>query len=123
MITLDVQGAFDATLRKRLMLRMLEQGWPRNLVRFVGSFTEERRARVRLEDTVTEVQKIDYGLPQGLPASPILFMLYIADIFLEDKIHRFGYADDISVLRTGRTLDENVKQLGRDLTQILSWGI
>jgi len=105
------------------MLRMLEQGWPRNLVRFVGSFTEERRARIRLEDTVTEVQKISCGLPQGSPASPILFLLYIADIFLEDKIHRYEYADDICVLRTGRTLDENTKQLSQDLTQILRWGI
>ncbi|KAJ2900039.1 RNA-directed DNA polymerase from transposon X-element [Zalerion maritima] len=122
MMTLDVQGAFDATLRKRLMLRMLQQGWPTNLVRFVGSFMEERRARIRLEDTVTETQKISCGLPQGSPASPILFLLYIADIFLEDKIHRFGYADDVCVLRTGRSLEDNAEKLGQDLTQILSWG-
>lgn len=122
MMTLDVQGAFDATLRKRLMLRMRLQGWPANLVRFVGSFMEERRVRIRLEDMTTETQRITCGLPQGSPASPVLFLLYIADIFLEDPIHRFGYADDICVLRTGGTLDENAKQLSQDLTQILGWG-
>lgn len=37
MMTLDVQGAFDAVLRRRLIIRMLQQGWPRNLVKFVGS--------------------------------------------------------------------------------------
>lgn len=122
MMTLDVQGAFDAALRKRLMLRMLQQGWPTNLVRFVGSFMEERRARIRLEDTVTEEQLISSGLPQGSPASLVLFLLYIADIFLEDKVCRFGYADDVCVLRTGRTLEENATQLGQDLSQILCWG-
>jgi hypothetical protein len=28
MITMDVQGAFDALLTQRLLARMTEQGWP-----------------------------------------------------------------------------------------------
>ena len=38
MITLDVQGAFDAVLHKRLLHRMRNQGWPRLLCRWVESF-------------------------------------------------------------------------------------
>ncbi|KAF4417974.1 RNA-directed DNA polymerase from transposon X-element [Fusarium acutatum] len=122
MMTLDVQGAFDAVLRRRLMIRMLQQGWPRNLIKFVGSFMEHRQARVRLEDTVTETKEIKCGSSQGSPLSPILFILYIADIFLQDTEHRFGYADDICVLRTGQSLEENAEKLGEDLGQILGWG-
>jgi hypothetical protein len=48
--------------------------------------------------------------------------LYIADILLEDMIHRFGYADDICVYRTGRSLEENTKRLSKGLNQILDWG-
>ena len=83
---------------------------------------EDRQARVRLEDTVTKTKNIKCGSPQGSPLSPILFILYIADIFLQDTEHRFGYADDICVLRTGRSLEEIVEKLGEDLSQILGWG-
>ena len=103
-LTADVMGAFDAALRKRLMLRMRQQGWPSHLVRFIGSFMEERQVRIRLEDVITTPQRIQCGLPQGSPASPVLFLLYIADILLEDTKYRFGYADDICLYRTGKSL-------------------
>ncbi len=56
MVTLDVQGAFDSVLRRRLIQRMLEQGWARNLVQFVDSFMEDRQAQVQFEDATTEIQ-------------------------------------------------------------------
>jgi hypothetical protein len=32
MFTLDVQGAFDALLKRRLLRRITEQGWPLSLL-------------------------------------------------------------------------------------------
>ena len=48
MITLDVQGAFDALLRNRLLIRMAAQGWPDALLRLIYNFLSNRRYRVRL---------------------------------------------------------------------------
>ncbi|KAG0157694.1 hypothetical protein PDIDSM_4879 [Penicillium digitatum] len=47
------QGAFDALLRRRLLKRMGEQGWPRELLLLVDSFLTGRKARVRLEGSTT----------------------------------------------------------------------
>ena len=44
MLTLDVQGAFDAVLPGRLVLRLQGQGWPTNIVCWVASFTQGRTA-------------------------------------------------------------------------------
>ncbi|KAM5342922.1 hypothetical protein ACJ41O_013888 [Fusarium nematophilum] len=121
-MTLDIQGAYDSVLRKRLLLRLRDQGWPLKIIQFIGSFTDERQAYVRLENSTTDIFRTDCGLPQGSPISPILFLLYIADVFLQDTKHRFGYADDISVYRIGRTLEENATKLSKDLERILKWG-
>ena len=48
MLTLDVQGAFDAVLPGRLIERLREQGWPTNVVHWVASFTQDRTASLRL---------------------------------------------------------------------------
>ena len=41
LVTMDVQGAFDALLKRRLLKRMTEQGWPLPLLKLVDSFLSD----------------------------------------------------------------------------------
>ena len=63
MVTMDVQGAFDALLPRRLLKRMLEQGWPLPLLRLVGGFLTSRSIRVRLKKATTPAYLVRYGIP------------------------------------------------------------
>ncbi|KJZ70687.1 hypothetical protein HIM_09911 [Hirsutella minnesotensis 3608] len=104
---MDIQGAFDTILRNRLILRLQEQGWPPNLARWVGSFMQDRSARIRYQDIVTDSSPLQCGLPQGSPVSPMLFLLYTGPIYrLGNAQGRFGYADDTAILCVGNNLDE-----------------
>lgn len=60
-LTLCVQGAFDALLKQRLLQRLHQP------LRLVYSFISDRRVRVRLDETVTDPMAVDYGTPQGSP--------------------------------------------------------
>ena len=72
MVTLDVQGAFDALLKNRLLHRMAQQGWPQRTILFVNSFLTDRRVQVRLGQTTTPSYPVACGTPQGSPLSPVL---------------------------------------------------
>jgi ribonuclease HI len=122
MVTMDVQGAFDALLPRRLLQRMSEQGWPLPLLRLINSFLSDRKVRVRLEDTTTDFHSVGCGTPQGSPLSPVLYMLYLAELLLQDPALRFGYADDICLYRATRSLDSNVQLLATDIREIIAWG-
>lgn len=122
MATMDIQGAFDAALAKRFAVRLRQQGWASKMVEWVLSFTRGRKIRVRFEGTITDEEEISCGFPQGSPASPILYVLYVADLLLDDPDLRFGYADDLCLLRTSKSLDENVRLLAGDVRRILRWG-
>ncbi|KJZ69944.1 hypothetical protein HIM_10667 [Hirsutella minnesotensis 3608] len=123
LVTLDIQGAFDTVLCNRLVLRLREQGWPSNLARWVGSFMQDRSARIRYQDIVTDSSPLQCGLPQGSPVSPILFLLYTEPIYrLGNSKGRFGYADDTAILCVGDSLDETLAEASHHVRELLSWG-
>ncbi|KAG0155024.1 hypothetical protein PDIDSM_597 [Penicillium digitatum] len=76
LVTMDVQGAFDALLRRRLLKRMGEQGWPRELLLLVDSFLTGRKARVRLEGSTTP----EYNVVCGTPKAPHYHQLLAKDV-------------------------------------------
>ncbi|XP_044716517.1 reverse transcriptase (RNA-dependent DNA polymerase) domain-containing protein [Hirsutella rhossiliensis] len=105
---MDIQGAFDTVLRNRLLLRLREQGWPTNLVRW---------------DITTPTTPLTCGLPQGSPASPILFLLYTVPIYsIGEPNSRFGYADDVATLIRGRSLQETAARATRAAGELIQWG-
>lgn len=121
-VTMDVQGAFDAVLRRRLLRRMIRQGWPRPCIKLVESFLSDRQVRVRLEKETTPFYAVACGTPQGSPLSPVLYMLYLEELLQQDPTLRFGYADDILLYRASHSLDDNVAKLALDVQSILDWG-
>ena len=122
MVTLDVQGAFDALLKNRLLHRMVQQGWPQRALLFVDSFLTERRVQVRLGQVITPSYPVACGTPQGSPLSPVLYTLYLAELLSMDTERRFGYADDVCLYQASHSLDRNVELLAADLRQIRAWG-
>jgi hypothetical protein len=59
---------------------------------------------------------------QGSPLSPVLYMLYLAEILKKDPKLRFGYADNMCLYRASHTLEENVQLLAQDVQGIIQWG-
>ena len=80
----------------------------------------EISASVRMEGTLTEPQLLSYGVPQGSPISPVLFMLYLEPLLkLGDARTKFGYADDIAMLGTGYSESDITASLAKDIENAL----
>lgn len=119
---MDVQGAYDALLPRRLLLRLRRQGWPRRILLMVASFLSERRVRTRFEGTVTDPEPVHCGTPQGSPWSGLLYLLYLAELLSLDKRLSFGYADDLALVCIAKTLEESAAGLQRAIDRARAWG-
>ncbi|KAM4067487.1 reverse transcriptase (RNA-dependent DNA polymerase) [Hirsutella rhossiliensis] len=123
LVTMDIEGAFDTVLRNRLILRLRQQGWPSNVARWAGSFMHDRTACIRYQDVTTPSSPLQCGLPQGSPASPILFLLYTEPVYrLSSPKGRFGYADDTAILCVGNNLEETARKASRHVHELMEWG-
>jgi Reverse transcriptase (RNA-dependent DNA polymerase) len=86
---------------------------------------KERTVNVKIDRNIEEIKAINCGLLQGSPVSPILFMLYIQLLFnlglTRQRKRKFRYTDDICILVTGKTLEQNCTTLGQDYQELFTW--
>ena len=70
-----------------------------------------------------QTHKINTGIPQGSPLSPLFFVTYVACLHLEiptDKSFMFSYVDDFKITIAGEYYKDNVKVMKRAYEQVTS---
>ena len=115
-IFMDVKGAFDRVDQKKLTQILIDIGLSQNLVRWVESFLQERKAQLVIDGHECPIRDISAGLPQGSPVSPILFIVYIHVLLkrIEDELpqgQNISFVDDIGILAKGTSVEEVAEQL------------
>ncbi len=69
-----------------------------------------------------EKTRIEIGIPQGSPISPILFLIYIKDIFSDInnmQVRSPSYVDDIGLAASSESIEENCIMLERAAEKLL----
>ena len=85
-----------------LLLAKLEAyGLNNNAVSFMRSYLANRLQRCNINNSFSEWAKISAGVPQGSISGPLLFNIFVNDIFLFlKKFDLADYADDGSPRQT-----------------------
>jgi hypothetical protein len=80
-------------LTTRQSLRLPES--PLNRIR---SFLEDRQIRLSFDSQIEESREVETRVPQGSPFSPILFLIYIRDLFNDLRdVYLLFYIDNIGI--------------------------
>lgn len=117
---LDVKGAFDHVAKNQLLAILQKLRLPASLIAWVSSFLVDRELRLSFDGQLEEFSKIETGIPQGSPISPILFLIYIRDLFpnLASSIRVLSYIDDIALITSSTSLKKNIRILEREVAKL-----
>ena len=93
-IALDFSKAFDRVWHANLFSKLSAFGVDPSLYRWTESFLSKWSIQVVLDGVISERHDINANVPQGSVLSPVLFLIYINDLFslTYNSIH--GFADD-----------------------------
>lgn len=94
-IMMDLSKAFDCMSHPLLASKLSAYGFQENSVRLITSYLSNREQRVKLGNTRSTWLPISKGVPQGSILGPVLFNIFINDIFyFINKATLTNYADD-----------------------------
>ena len=123
---LDISSAYDSLWKNGLIYKLKKLGFEGKLLRWIYSFLMDRIGSVCVANCYSSKTEYKNGLPQGSCMSPILFNVFLSDMFPRDFIdfcRDVGiFADDIRVSTTHRDITVASEHLTRQLTRVATFG-
>ena len=107
-----------------LLKTMSDMGLPEASRCWVKHFLTRRRTSLIIDGKKTEPRRVDSGIPQGSPISPLLFLIYTSSLYSEIRkagAHVVGFIDDITIFTGGRDIDKNTATLSNVLQICHEW--
>ena len=110
-ILTDLSKAFDCIRHDLLLAKLQAYGMDFGSLNYMFNYLSNRKQRVRINNEFSEWEDIKYGVPQGSILGPLLFNIYIADLFtFDDTCNIINYADDNSPFACENTIEEVIKK-------------
>ena len=109
---MDLSKAFDCIPHDLLIAKLHAYGFSFETLTFLNSYLRNRKQCVKINNICSDFLKILSGVPQGSILGPILFNIFLNDLFLclkKTDLHNF--ADDNTITAVCDQLADLIKIL------------
>ena len=124
LVALDANKAFDSVWHAGLLRCLRERQFSARTRRWVAAFLRQRSAAVLENGRLSATFPLAAGVPQGSPLSPLLYILYTAEMPLPHgpRAGASVYADDVAMWACGPSPSAALQHIRPVLHRAVRWG-
>ena len=119
---MDLSKAFDTMNHDVFIAKLGAYGSQKDALSFMKSYLMKRRQRVRINSNFSAWERIISGVPQGSILGPLLFNIFLNNLFVFVKNSDLSYcADDNTLYSCGNNLEKVKQTLRGDFQIVTKW--
>ena len=121
-VLLDLSKAFDCLPFSLIIAKLKAYGMDANAVELIANYLTNRAQCVKVGSTLSSFKELSKGVPQGSILGPLIFNVFINDIY--DAVKHgslINYADDNTLIASAPNLDLTKNILNVDTANLMEW--
>ena len=119
---MDLSKAFDCMPHALLIAKLHAYGMSVNSCHLMISYLKDRLQRVKIMGDYSDWSVINRGVPQGSVLGPILFNIFVNDLFYIDiQSNISNHADDNNISYASTSIDDLTNTLTEDTLAAINW--
>ena len=120
---IDFSRAFDSIDHNILASKLQLYGFDENSLKFMESYMSNRVQKTVVNGHTSTPAQVTYGTAQGSILGPLLFILYVNDVFnsLNADISVYMYADDTLLVSKASTMSLVIEKAQKALDEMIFW--
>ena len=116
----DLSKAFDCLNHELLIAKLEAYGFDQSSLNYIFSYLSNRKQRTKVNNSFSEWCNILFGVPQGSILGPLLFNIYLNDIFyFVNKSDIANYADDTTPNSVDAKMEHLLNSLETDTNTLI----
>ena len=121
-VFIDLKKAFN-TVDHIILLNKLSHYGIRGIINdWLASYLTDRTQTTQVEASISSKGKILFGFPQVSVLGPLLFLIYVNDIYrVSSKLNFYLFADDTNILYANNNLKSLESVVNEELRKVCEW--
>ena len=118
----DLSKAFDCILHDLLITKLAAYGFEHYSLKILQSYISNRNQRTKINDAYSKYCEILSGVPQCSILGPLLFNIYLCDMFYDiNDGDIVSYSDDNTPYASSSNLDALINKLEQSTNNLSQW--